>query len=211
MTAKPEKDPVRSERAKKAWETRRANAAKRVEEAKETPQVVVAQETPAVADAPASSPVGAELPPPPPRPDAPVAAEKLDASVPEPKPIIPNHDPATAKNEVVQIHILNDGFTAFAKTWYRGETISVERGSDEWNQTVDKNGNSWLDMTIAEQLDRYDNVQQFGFGPWPYEPPMSDEEYEKAIIAAQSPEEERRIQKKRQREKAAPLPVTTGA
>jgi hypothetical protein len=212
-----EKDPVRVERAKKAWETRRANQLRRqAEEVDLAPAEAVTdptpEPTPAVEPVAASS--GSEVGPPPlpPRPDdgKPGAARLPTDVEPEPEPVIPKADPATAKGEVVQIHILNDGFTAFAKIWYQGETISVERGSPEWQQTVDKTGRSWLDMSVEEQLARYDGVQQFGFGPWPGQPAMTQEEYEKAIAAALSPEEERRIEKKRQREQSAPLPVTSG-
>lgn len=81
------------------------------------------------------------------------------------------------------VHILEDGFTAFGKVWYRGQEITVVPESDEWNSTVDRDGNTWMNLSYTEQEIRYGR-QMFGKGHWPYggfnldDPLLTDEERE---------------------------------
>lgn len=51
------------------------------------------------------------------------------------------------RGELVEFHVVKDGFTAFSNVWLRGQNLSVRRGSDEWKRTCDINGqNSFLDI-----------------------------------------------------------------
>jgi hypothetical protein len=64
-------------------------------------------------------------------------------------------------------HVLEDGFTTLGRVWYRGEEISVEVGSEDWELTADPGtGRSWFDMGEDEQEERYGRVM-FRPGPWP--------------------------------------------
>lgn len=66
----------------------------------------------------------------------------------------------------ILIHVRRDGFTANGRVWYRGQELEFTVGEQNYRDTLDRNGNSWLTLSEAEQLRRYDEVQ-FGFGPWP--------------------------------------------
>lgn len=58
----------------------------------------------------------------------------------------------------VVIHVLEDGFTAFGKVWYRGQELEIQPGSQQWQDSCDRFGRSWLE--------RRDDPR-FGHGPWP--------------------------------------------
>jgi len=66
------------------------------------------------------------------------------------------------------IHFLEDGFTALGRVYYRGEELTVEPGTEEWQKTLDGRGLSWLDMSDVDQKIRYKRVM-FARGPWPGE------------------------------------------
>lgn len=73
--------------------------------------------------------------------------------------------------EYITIHFLADGFTALGNTWYRGQELTFEVGSEAHKQTFDRNGDSWLDMrnNPQAQLARYKD-HKFAEGPWPFLP-----------------------------------------
>lgn len=65
------------------------------------------------------------------------------------------------------IHFLEDGFTAFSQTWYRGQELEITEAM--FAETIDTEGTSWLDaLTKAEQYKRFGKLM-FDEGPWPYE------------------------------------------
>jgi len=68
----------------------------------------------------------------------------------------------------ILIHFLDDGFTALGKVWYRGQELEFTPGSGAYNDTRDRNGNSWLDLAGNDmaQIHRYGRVM-FRLGPWP--------------------------------------------
>lgn len=78
------------------------------------------------------------------------------------------------------IHFLEDGFTAFGTTWYRGQELDLSNESD-FRQTKDLDGVSWVDMSPAEQQRRYGKII-FMAGPWPHEQ-WDDEEAAAAELA----------------------------
>lgn len=73
--------------------------------------------------------------------------------------------PKTDPKDVVSVCFTQDGFTAFGKIWYRGETLSLERGSDDWKMTENREGESWMDLDEEEQIDRY-GERMFRPGKW---------------------------------------------
>lgn len=100
------------------------------------------------------------------------------------------------------VHVVEDGFTALGKVWYRGEEIRLAPGSGLYEETVDRQGNSFLDLTEDEQLDRWDKVC-FREGPW------RGKGYDAATFTDAtgelSPDELKRLEKRRQREQGPPL------
>lgn len=68
----------------------------------------------------------------------------------------------------ILIHILEDGFTALGKVWYRGEELEFEPGKKAHKDTYNKLGESWLDLRHNEfaQAERWGKVM-FRNGPWP--------------------------------------------
>ena len=75
------------------------------------------------------------------------------------------------EKEYITIHFLEDGHTALGYVWYRGQELTFEVGSDAYNSTFDREGNTWLDLidNPREQVLRYGG-QKFARGPWPFLP-----------------------------------------
>jgi hypothetical protein len=73
---------------------------------------------------------------------------------------------ATGENTVL-IHVVNDGFMAQGVTWYRGQEIEFDVEGEAYQQTLNKHGESWLDLRddIDGQYDKY-GTQYFAAGPW---------------------------------------------
>lgn len=68
--------------------------------------------------------------------------------------------------DVVQVHFVEDGITAFGQIWYRGQEVAVERGSEDWKRTVDPGtGESWLDLDEDGQVAKWDR-RMFRTGKW---------------------------------------------
>jgi len=63
--------------------------------------------------------------------------------------------------EVVLIHFLMDGFSAFGKVWMRGQEIEVWPGHPRWPEAQ-----RWITLDTAGQYARF-GKQVFGNGPWP--------------------------------------------
>jgi hypothetical protein len=70
------------------------------------------------------------------------------------------------EGQKVLIHILEDGFTANGRVWYRGQEIEYTIGDDAFKDTQDREGRSWLELSPADQMRRYGRAM-FGEGPWP--------------------------------------------
>lgn len=85
--------------------------------------------------------------------------------------LFPGAAPAEAESpfkpgEQLLIHILEDGFTANGRVWYRGQELEYVVGEEEYNDTLDIKGQSWLSLSPADQMRRYGRIM-FGIGPWP--------------------------------------------
>lgn len=77
---------------------------------------------------------------------------------------------AKADDSVILLHFVEDGFTADGAVWVRGQELEYHKGTAEYEQTLDRNGVSWLDLVgdEAAQMDRFGKVM-FRPGPWPYD------------------------------------------
>lgn len=76
--------------------------------------------------------------------------------------------PSNPEN-VVTVNFVEDGLTALGWTWYRGETLSVEKGTPEWELTQyerpDGEVISWLELDEDEQVERWGD-RFFRPGKW---------------------------------------------
>lgn len=79
------------------------------------------------------------------------------------KPVGPRVSPDAT--DVVTVNFTEDGFTAFGNVWYRGQTVSVEKGTPDWELTLDGEGNSWMDLDEDAQIERYGR-RMFRPGKW---------------------------------------------
>ncbi len=80
----------------------------------------------------------------------------------------PTYDDATGA-DVILIHVLEDGFTINGEVCYRGREIEFVKGGRAYEQTKNRFGVTWLDMTEEEQYKRW-GKQNFGLGKWPFRP-----------------------------------------
>lgn len=69
-------------------------------------------------------------------------------------------------SETILVHILEDGFSAHGQVWYRGQEIEYVKNETVYKDTLDRDGNSWLDLDPRGQMRRYGRVY-FAPGPWP--------------------------------------------
>jgi len=92
---------------------------------------------------------------------------------------------------VVTINFVEDGLTALGWSWYRGETLSIEKGTDEWDRTLFENADgdqvSWMELDEDEQVERWGD-RFFREGKWSgkgfdlSDPDLTPEQ--KAVLAA---------------------------
>lgn len=100
-------------------------------------------------------------------------------------------------DKVHTINFVEDGMTALGWSWYRGETLTVEEGTDAWDRTLFENDEgetvSWLTLDEDEQVDRW-GLRFFREGKWKgkgydlSDPALTDEQ--KAILQAAQEEAE---------------------
>ena len=77
----------------------------------------------------------------------------------------------------VLIHVRRDGFTANGQVWFLGQELEFTVGEQNWRDTCDRSGKSWVTLSDADQLRRWGEIM-FGHGPWPggsYEDPRAAE------------------------------------
>lgn len=163
---------ARSEKAKAAYAARqKAKEEAPTEEPAEAPKANVA---PQVTDA--VSEIGKQK-----DPEAAIKMANdlanLDTSA---MPKIPQ---AAEGDDVIIIHFVENGHVALGKSWFIGEELSVQRGGEIFQRTVDRLGRSWLDMTEEDQLSAYGKVI-FRLGKWPHkklDSLVTEDDYLKAI------------------------------
>lgn len=73
--------------------------------------------------------------------------------------------------ERIDFYVVQDGWTAFGQVWYRGQEFVVEVGSRAWEDTLDRNGQSFLRFVFDEaaQYKAYGDVM-IRRGRWPGQP-----------------------------------------
>lgn len=62
-------------------------------------------------------------------------------------------EPVEAENTIL-IHFVRDGATAFGSVWYAGQEVEIERDSEAFRATIDRSGNSWLDRSEEDRLEK---------------------------------------------------------
>jgi hypothetical protein len=80
----------------------------------------------------------------------------------------PEYESSDSSSESVLIHFVVDGFTAQGAMWYRGQELEFDLNSRAYQETRDRNGESWVHLTEADQIKRYGKVF-FRPGPWPFD------------------------------------------
>jgi hypothetical protein len=63
--------------------------------------------------------------------------------------------------KTIVIHVLEDGFTAIGRTWYRGQELTFTVGTQQY-----ENNKVWLNQTKQDQYRRW-GKPMFDHGPWP--------------------------------------------
>lgn len=106
-----------------------------------------------------------EWPPHPETPEDTASAPEGGTANPEPPA---ESRPKHEEGERIVVHFLADGLTALGRLWYRGEELSVDVGSEEWERTLDAEGNSFLDLDRVAQVRRWEK-EMFAPGRWPYD------------------------------------------
>jgi hypothetical protein len=72
---------------------------------------------------------------------------------------------APPTGDSIIIHFVADGFLAFGQTWYRGQELEIVSGSPQHQLTFDRLGNSWLDLDLDAQFERW-SEEKFRPGLW---------------------------------------------
>lgn len=82
--------------------------------------------------------------------------------------------------ETIIFHVLIDGVTAFGNVWYRGQEIEVEKGTAAYKRTLDKHGNSWLDI-VGDEHAQYARWGERKFGAGTFRP-LPGEKFEDDLV-----------------------------
>lgn len=83
--------------------------------------------------------------------------------------------------EHILIHVLIDGFVAKGEVWYRGQELEFVVGSRAYEETKDRNGNTWVSLASdpGGQIRRW-GVQYLGTGPFV---PRRGETFDDELVA----------------------------
>lgn len=76
----------------------------------------------------------------------------------------PSADPKAKTTKTY--HFTADGVVAWGQVWYRGQEVHVDTTSDHYKATLDKDGKSWLDLSVRDQIARW-GEQKIAAGEWP--------------------------------------------
>lgn len=83
------------------------------------------------------------------------------------------------------VHFLSQQtFSSNNKAFYYGQEVTF--GPEAYKDTVDRYGNSWLNMTEEEQIERWDEVK-FRKGPWPGKRVYEDPALANVTVTTQAP------------------------
>lgn len=91
-------------------------------------------------------------------------ARRTAAAVEHAEPV---YSDTVADGEKILIHVVLDGFTALGEVWYRGQELEFVKGSPDYLRTVNRRGESWLDLAhdVQGQYDRW-GKQYIAPGPF---------------------------------------------
>lgn len=122
----------------------------------------------------------------------------------------PKTEDAPEEGDTIVIHFIEDGHTAQGQVWYRGQELEFIVGSKAWNDTLDRNGDSWVLMSESDQADKW-NAVKYRRGPWTGKKSYKDGEWATPKEApAESVLEQADIKERERRLKGAPtLPEVT--
>lgn len=87
-------------------------------------------------------------------------------------------------SEGILIHVLEDGLTTNGQVFYVGQEILF--GPRAFEETKNRYGQSWLDMSEEDQLDRWGSVK-FRKGPWPGKKTYDDAALSNKSIRVEAP------------------------
>lgn len=110
-------------------------------------------------------------------------------------------EPEDKEGDVILLHFVEDGFTSLGKSWYIGQELEFVVGEGSWENTLDRNGDSWVSMSEEDQYDRWGKIY-FRRGPW------RGKTYKDAVWEKDAPPEselERADRVERNRRRAAPV------
>lgn len=87
---------------------------------------------------------------------------------------------SSALGDYVTIHFREDGFSAWGQVWHRGQEITIQEGSPDWERTRDRTGFTWLDIRDDEaaQEQKY-GKRYFASGPFV---PRKGEKFEDFLV-----------------------------
>lgn len=90
-----------------------------------------------------------------------IAANTAALSAPEAFEEAEMSDPST-----ISFHILDTGFTFADRVWNFGQNVSIKRGGRAYQDTIDRDGKSWLDdLSRSAQFARFRKIV-IGEGFW---------------------------------------------
>lgn len=90
---------------------------------------------------------------------------RRNAMVAEQSPSV--YSQPAGEGDHIVLHVLEDGFMALGEVWYRGQEMEFVVGSPAYEQTKDRNGNTWIDLALdpAEQMRVWGRLR-IGQGPF---------------------------------------------
>jgi hypothetical protein len=69
-------------------------------------------------------------------------------------------------DDYIVFHILESGFTFADRVWWVGQTIKIKKDGKAYQETLDRNGDTWLaDISPEAQMARWNKIV-LGQGPW---------------------------------------------
>lgn len=85
----------------------------------------------------------------------------------------------------ILVHFLEDGLTSNNRVFVRGQEVTF--GPEAYKETLNRFGESWLNLDDAAQMARFDGRVMFRKGPWPGLRKYQEPELASVSIASQAP------------------------
>jgi len=84
----------------------------------------------------------------------------------------------------ILVHFLEDGLSSNGRNFYRGQEVTF--GPEAYEETLDRFGDSWINMNDDEQYARWGEVK-FRKGPWPGRRTYEEDALKNKSISEQAP------------------------